>query len=97
MGKKKLSKKERNEAVTKGFIEDQGFVTKGYLEDVLNEKDYVTKSYMHEAFEVLDHKMQHYTTVVMEDNRAQTLKLIEAFDSRFIRLERAVFPEEFAA
>jgi hypothetical protein len=42
--RKKLSQKERDEAVTKGFLED-------YLDEVLESKNYITKDYFEERLE----------------------------------------------
>lgn len=51
---RKLSKKERGEVVTKGYLEDAGMVTKDffvdYLEKTLESKNYVTKDYLENRF-----------------------------------------------
>ncbi len=51
--KKKLSQKERNESVTKGFLEDykdflerKKYVTESSLKKTLENKDYVTKDFL---------------------------------------------------
>lgn len=47
---KKLTQKEREQAVTKGFLEDclesKEFVTQGFLTDYLDSKEYVTKDFL---------------------------------------------------
>jgi hypothetical protein len=51
--KQKMSKKEQNEPVTKGFLQDyneylerKGYVTESSLEIILENKDYVTKDFL---------------------------------------------------
>ena len=81
---KKLSKKERGETVTKGFLEE-------YLEY----KNYPTKNWVMEMFEVYDKRANDRMQALMEDNQHKFEMLIEAFNSKFdifdkrlIRVER---------
>ena len=108
MEKKKLSQKERNESVTKGYLEDQDYVTKEYfhdtLEATLDKKDYATKDYVGASFEAMDLKFQGYMedsrrhmTMLMEDNRHQIRLLMEGTNARFERIERHVGLEPWAA
>lgn len=83
MVRSKLSQKERNE-----------LVTKGYLEDILERKQYATKEYVHDAFEQMKKEMQQHVTALMEDNRHQIKLLFEAFEykfeARFQRIEKTL-------
>ncbi len=82
--KRKLSTKERDEVVTKGYLEDQDFVTKQYIE----EQNFVTKDYLDMRLETFQKDMYQHITALMEHNREQTLVLIDAFQGRFERIER---------
>ena len=90
--KNKIYPKEREETVTKGFFEDyldsKNYVTKEYLDS----KNYVTKEYLNQTldnrFETFQKDMYQHIGALMEHNREQTLLLIDAFQSRFERIER---------
>lgn len=73
---KKLSKKEREETVTKGYLEDQDFVTKKFLKD----QNYVTKEY-------LDKRFDYYVKVFREMNEDKFQVIFE--ELRAIREENA--------
>jgi CRISPR/Cas system type I-B associated protein Csh2 (Cas7 group RAMP superfamily) len=91
---KKLSKKERGEVVTKGYLHDvlddklRNYVTKDYMES----KNYVTKDYLDERFikfrKEINKDFAHHTGVLMEDNHDTIKTLIEAFENRFERIDR---------
>ncbi|MCB9806110.1 hypothetical protein H6775_03045 [Candidatus Nomurabacteria bacterium] len=95
---KKLSKKEREEVVTKGYLvdylESQNYITKEYLES----KNYVTKDY-------LEDKFAHYFGLISEDFTQKITVAIEGLeirldakfariDERFDRLERRMWRSE---
>lgn len=52
---KKLSSKERNQVVTKGYLTDHleevGMVTKDFLVDYLEKQNYVTKDFLDDRLE----------------------------------------------
>ena len=101
MGKRKLTQKEREEAVTKGYVEDQDFVTmktlkkhdyrtEAYFKKALSSEDFATKEYVAEAFAAMDTKFQRYIQSLMEDNRHYFQVLMEGNNMRFERIERHV-------
>jgi hypothetical protein len=92
MRKKKLTKKQREEVVTKG-----------YLEDLLEEKDYVTKSHLNETLydmmntmsETMDRKisiamdkqLQEFNRnmgALMEHQMHQIQIMFESLDTRYV-------------
>ena len=77
--KRKLSQKERGEVVTKGFLEDyidsKDFVTKDYLDQVLESKNYVTKNYLHQTLEETFSKYR-------QENRRHLEALMEDYHQR---------------
>lgn len=94
----KLSKKEREEVVTKGHLEDQDYVTKDFLVDYLESNNYVTKDY-------LDKKFSHYFQLISEDFSHKITGAIEGLemrmdvkfariDERFDRLEKRMWRSE---
>lgn len=80
MQKKKLTQKERNEDVTKGYLEDQG---------------YATKEYVHDSFEVMDARMESRFEVIDQKFDAVDRKF-DAIDRRFDALDQKLelFREE---
>jgi hypothetical protein len=93
---KKLTKKERGEVVTKG-----------YLFDSLDERDYVTKDFLMNEFKpqfknelktelieelqiVINDSFARHIQALMEDNHATIMTLIESFENRFERIEKHV-------
>jgi len=83
---KKLSNKEREDNVTKG-----------YLHDVLDDKlsAYVTKDFLINDFKnqlkiELEDSFTRHIQVLMEDNYSTTMTLIEAFQNRFKIIEKHI-------
>jgi hypothetical protein len=72
--KRKPTKKEWGEGVTKGFLYEH-----------LNEWGYVFKK---EIREEINEDFQKYIDIVMEDNRDTNRMLIEAFENRFEVIEK---------
>lgn len=77
--KKKLSKKERNETVTKGYLEDQDFVTKDWAME------------MFEKFEKrITEEFRNHTGALMEFHAHQNQLVIDALLHRIERIEHHV-------
>ena len=74
--KKKLSKKERGEVVTKGF-----------LEDYLDSKDYATKAHVQEIFNYYQSDMKHHIDSLIERQHDYFRAIIETLEGRFERNE----------
>ncbi len=91
---KKLSQKERNQTVTKGFLEDQNFVTKDYLKEYIDSKDFVTKEWSLEMFESFEKRMmeelKNHTNSLMDFARHENKLIVEALLYRIERIERHV-------
>lgn len=80
---KKLTKKEREEVVTKGYLEDQDFVTKSYLNNTLDER---FKYYVEILKEVNNDKFE----MIFEELRAireENGRRLEICESRLDRVE----------
>jgi len=92
--KKKLSQKERNEVVTKGFLIDNNFVTESRLEEILDSKNYVTKDWAQEMFEtfqkIIREDFAQQTGALIEAFRHENRLVVEALESRIERVERYV-------
>lgn len=73
---KKLAKKEREEAVNKGYLEDQDYVTKTYLEDRFNQ----FRKEINEDF-------QRHVGVLAENFQHQMKLGFESMEIKFDRLE----------
>jgi len=71
--KKELSQKEREETVTKGF-----------LFDCFEERDYVTKDYLKEALLEQSEDFHRRVSAVLEEHRAYLGALIENLDNRYV-------------
>lgn len=89
---KKLTKKEREEVVTKGYLEDQDYVTKQYLDEKLEK--YVTKDYLDEKFDyfagALRDEFQDKFQIIFEELRAireENGRRLEICESRLDRVE----------
>jgi hypothetical protein len=86
--KKKLSQKEREETVTKGFLSDclEDTVTKGFLSDCL--KDYVTKDYLTEtinnAMEKQAKDFYQHMDALMEHHMHMLQVFMENMDDRYV-------------
>lgn len=84
---KKLSTNEREEVVTKGYLEDfmesRQYVTKEYMES----KQYVTKDYLDDRLD--KHQKEYFTHIeaLMEDYHGRMYTLVELFERRFERVE----------
>ena len=74
--KKKLSKKTREEVVTKGF-----------LEDYLDSKDYATKSHVDSIFNYYQSDMKHHIDSLIERQHDYFRAIIEVLEGRFERNE----------
>ena len=74
--KKKLSQKEREEVVTKGF-----------LEDYLDSKDYATKAHVQEIFNYYQSDMKHHIDSLIERQHDYFRAIIETLEGRFERNE----------
>lgn len=72
--------------VTKDFLKSQNYVTERYLDQKLEK--YVTKDWASEMFEIYDKRAQDRMETLMEDNRDAIKSIVEAFESRFERIER---------
>jgi hypothetical protein len=70
---KRLSKKEANEFVTKGFLHEQEFVTKYFLQETLEANDYVTKSFLREQKFVTE----DFLNKKFEEHHRQMMSLFE--------------------
>jgi hypothetical protein len=100
--KKKLSKKEEGEVVTKGYLQEyidsKNFVTKDYLDKTLESKNYVTKDWALEMFESFEKRIteelkqdfRNHTGALMEFHAHQNKLIIDALLSRIERVERHV-------
>ncbi len=88
--KKKLSKKEREEVVTKGFLEDylesRNYITKEYLDS----KDYATKAHVQEIFNYYQSDMKHHIDSLIERQHDYFRAIIETLEGRFERNEDAL-------
>lgn len=93
---KKLTKKEREEVVTKGYLNDylesQNYVTKQYLDEKL--ENYVTKDYLDERFkyyvDVLKEVNNDKFEVIFEELRAireENSRRLEICENRLDRVE----------
>jgi hypothetical protein len=92
--KKKLSQKERNETVTKGFLVDylekQEYITRPVLEEILESKNYVTKDWAQDMFETLLREFQNHTSALAESFRHENSLIIEALTHRIERIENHI-------
>jgi hypothetical protein len=90
--KKRLSPKERKEAVTKGFLEDVGYITEQRLEEILESKNYVTKDWAQDMFETfqksITDEFSRQTGALIEAFRHENRLVIESLESRIERIER---------
>ena len=92
--KKKLSQKERNEPVTKGFLADyldkKEYITRPVLEEILESKNYVTKDWAQGMFETILSEFRTQTGALIESFRHENRLVIESLESRIERVERYV-------
>lgn len=96
--KKKLSQKERKETVTKGFLADylneQQYITRPVLEEILESKNYVTKEWTIDMFEMFHKRISEdfarQTGVVIEAFRHENSLIVEALTHRIERVENYV-------
>lgn len=86
MEKRKLSQKERNEPVTKGFLVDNEYVTRSSLEEILDSKNYATKDYIYEMLESFEKKIQisfdQKINEIQRDNRQHLETILEYMDQK---------------
>ena len=86
--KKKLSQKEREEVVTKGFLSDyldsKNYITKDYLDS----KNYITKDYLEDYLDMRFKKQtlefKQYLDSLMEHQMHQLQILMEQMDERYV-------------
>ena len=100
MRKKKLTQKERNEAVTKGYLEDRDYVTKDYIHDSFAAMELRMErrfDLIDQKFELLREESYRHMVSLMEDNRHQIRILMEGNNIRFERIERHVGLEPWVA
>lgn len=79
---KKLSKKEREKVVTKGYLEDKDYVTKDYLDKKLD--NYVTKDYLDIRLNELSKEFKDYVSALIEHQTHQLQTFYEGFDNRYV-------------
>ncbi len=88
--KKKLSKKEREENVTKGFLtdflEEGGYVTESFIVS----QNYATKDYVSEIFNYYQSDMKHHIDSLIERQHDYFCAIIETLEGRFERNERDI-------
>ena len=102
--KRKLSKKESNEVVTKGYLSEalDVYVTKESLDKKFEDfcsKDYVNKRLEYYATKgLLDERMTTFAEVIMEEFRSQTKMIIEYLQIVIERYDRSheEFERQFA-
>lgn len=84
---KKLSQKERGEVVTKGFLEDyldsKNYITRDYLDS----KDYATRSHVDSIFNYYQSDMKHHIDSLIEQQHDYFRAIIETLEGRFERNE----------
>lgn len=94
MNKRKLSQKERNEPVNKGFLVDNHYLTEERLEEILDSKNYATKDYVYDMFETFEksivNEFSRQTGSLIEAFRHENRLVIESLESRIERVERHV-------
>jgi hypothetical protein len=91
----KLSKKEREEPVTKGYLTDyledklENYVTKDYLDEKL--ENYVTKDYLDKK---IDQDLVRHIGAMLEDSNSKLQILFEHFDARTEELRKMYLNHE---
>lgn len=99
--KKKMSKKEQNKPVVKGFLEDytnylerKKYVTESSLEIILENKDYVTKDWTMDMFQMFEKRISEdfarQTNALVEIIRHENRLIVEALIHRIERIENYI-------
>jgi hypothetical protein len=83
---KKLTPKQRGEAVTKGFLVDNEYVTKSSLEEILENKlkPYVTKDYLDIKLREQSAEFRQHVESLMEHQINQIQIFMEQMDERYV-------------
>jgi hypothetical protein len=79
---KKLTPKQREETVTKGFLYEQNFVTKEYLDKKL--EPYVTKEYLDKKLKEQSAEFRQHIDTLIEHQLDQIQIFMEQMDKRYV-------------
>ncbi len=82
--KRKMSPKEREEVVTKGFLIDQKYLTLKTLEEIMDPKNRVTKESLEKRLALLSSDFRQHLETLMEHQINQLQILMEQMDERYI-------------
>ena len=81
---KKLTSKQRNEPVTKGFLVDHKYLTIKTLEELMDPKNYVTKESLEQKLSLLSNESRQHLEALVEHQMHQLQIFMEQMDERYV-------------
>jgi hypothetical protein len=80
----KISKKEREELVTKGFLIDNKYLTIRTLDEILDPKNRITQEQLDTKINLLREDARQHLEALMEHRMHQLQVLMEQIDARYV-------------
>ncbi len=81
---KKLSQKEREEVLTKGFLIDNKYLTLRTLDEIMDPKNRITKEQLESKLKLLKDDARQHIESLMEHQMHQLQVLMEQMDERYV-------------